>query len=327
MRGRERFAGLGVALAIACAEPPAEAPVRLDPERLPPPVAPEPPPPAIEPVEEPPPDPLAGLGDEVVAGLGRPTRLDERVGARVRNAIRRRLHVRPQLITSRHYVRPDESTVTVSAFVAGYFERCVRGGTPHEECLVSQGEGALAMEQPDCVFGGIARVEIAPPEGEDEGPVRGAIVQTIGIGEICAFEVESLALRDEDRDGEPEVILAYAWRDLRQRTRDRAVMDEGSVRLILGADDLREQVKLTMRFEHHPSGDAAEDRNVVAQLRFVPRGRHRDLALDVIDWLSDACPEADPPRGRGEVCDLRERTVVYRYEPEADRWIPPDDAP
>ena len=313
-----------VMLGLSCAEPPEDVPVTPEPVDEPPEVAvaPEPPP-----VEEPPPDPLAGLTEEVVAGLGRPTRLDDRVGARVRNAIRHRIGTRPTLVTSRHYVRPDRSTVTISTFTGGYFERCVVAGTPREECLLSQGPGTLAMEQSDCVFGGIARVEIAPPRGDNEGAVRGSVVEPIGLGEICGFEVESLALRDEDRDGEPEVVLAYAWHDLRQGEPERAVMDEGSVRLILSAADLREQARLTVRFQHHPSGEAADDRNLVSQLRFVPRAGRRDIALDVIDWLSDACPEADPPRGQGEVCDLRERTVTYRYDADADRWIAPDDAP
>ncbi|MCB9597810.1 MAG: hypothetical protein H6719_34150 [Sandaracinaceae bacterium] len=321
-----------VILALACAEPPSD----VDPEPpvdevVAPPAVDEPPPDEPEPDEPEPPDPLAGLTDDVTSGLGSPRRLDDRTGARVRNAIRARIGTRPTLITSRHYVRDDGSTVSVSTFVGSYIERCVTAGTPREECLIGQGLGALATEQSECNFGGVARVDIGPPRrerdgDEREGDVRATLVEPIGLGEICAFEVESLALRDEDRDGEPEIILGYAWSDLRRTETDPAVVDEGSVRLILDGQ-LHEQARLTVRFYHHPTEGDGGDRNLVSQLRFVPRAGRRDIALDVIDWLSNECPESDPPRGRGEVCDLQQRTALYRYAPDEDRWIAPEDAP
>jgi len=272
-------------------------------------------------------DPVAAaLAAAQLSSFGERRRLDDRTGARVRSAVRRRIGARPELITSRHYVRDDGGTVTIATFVAPYLERCVSQGTPREECLLSQGDGALATELGACVFGGIARIDVGPPRGEQEGALRVIGVVPLRQGEICAFEVESLQVRDEDRDDEPEIILGYAWSDLRHRGDERVVVDEGSERLVLRAD-LEEQVALTMRFTHHPSGEAEGDRNLVTQLRTVPRGGHPDLALDVIDWLADPCPEADPPRGRGEVCEMRERTVVYRYDRMADRWQPPEDPP
>lgn len=316
-------------VATAACDPPSEGEADRSGDEAPVPAAQ-----AARPEDPPARDP-AGFADDPVAaalaaaqlsGFGERRRLDDRTGARVRSAIRRRIGARPELITSRHYLREDGGTVTLATFVAPYLERCVAQGTPREECLLSQGDGALATELGTCVFGGIARVDIGPPRGEQEGALRVVGVRPLRQGRICSFEVETLQIRDEDRDDEPEIILGYAWADLRHRGDERVVVDEGSERLVLRAD-LEEQVALTMRFVHHPGGPAAGDRNLATQLRTVPRGGHPDLALDVVDWLADECPDADPPRGQGEVCQLRERTVVYRYDRDRDLWVAPDDAP
>ncbi|MBX3275475.1 MAG: hypothetical protein KF729_34770 [Sandaracinaceae bacterium] len=328
-RARPPTAALCLVALTACGEPPPE--VLPEPSRAPPAAAAEVTPPTElaepdEPVAVSELDALADLADEITADLGAPVRFDERTAARVRNAIRERIRTRPTLVTTRHYRRDDGSTTTLAAYTGEHLERCITTGTPPEECLLSAGPGALAVNRRGCVFGGLARIDIAPPRGEREGLLGEVTILPIGVGEICSFEVESLAVRDEDRDGAPEIVLAYAWRDLRHGEGERIVAGEGSVRLVLAAD-LREQVKLTMRAQHHPHAEPDGERNRVAQLRFLRRGAHRDLALDVIDWLAHPCPEPAPPWPRPDECAVRERTLVYRYDPANDRWLAPEDDP
>jgi len=254
--------------------------------------------------------------------FGHPTRFDDRTDARVRSAIRRRIGARPTLVTTRHYAREQGGTTSVSAFTASYVERCVTAGTQRDECTFPPGDGGLATDIDACVFGGIARVDIGPEDDGREGAMRIVGVRTIGDGETCGFDVESLQVSDEDRDDQPEVVLSYGWYELRYRDGERVRSDEGSVRRTM-RDDLTDQAVLAMRFYHHPDGVDADDRNMVSQLRHVRRSGHPDLVMHIIDWLSDQCSEADPPRGRGDVCQLRERTEVHRYDANADLWLPP----
>ncbi|MFK7986028.1 MAG: hypothetical protein AB8I08_08350 [Sandaracinaceae bacterium] len=251
--------------------------------------------------------------------VGRPIHLDERTGARVRSAIRRRVGARPTLLTSRHYRTEDRGSVTFAAFTAPYLERCVASGTPREECLLGGGDGALTRNQQDCVFGGIARIDLGPDEGERPGPMRIVGVHALEDGQACAFEVDSLRLVDEDRDGEPEVRLRYTWSDLRHAGAEHVVTRIETVRETRRSD-LGVQVQLTLR-AFHPGSDDPEERNLVSQLRHVGDGDHPDLAHDVIDWLAAACPEEDPPRGHEE-CELRERTLRYTYDAPNDAWVP-----
>ena len=255
--------------------------------------------------------------------FGRPTRFDDRTGARVRSAIRRRIGARPELVTTRHYRRDDSSTTSIATFTASHVERCVTNGGTRESCTTAAGEGSLASDVDSCVFGGIARIDIGPPDGEREGAMRIVGVRAIGDDVICGFEVESLQLVDEDRDDEPEVVLSYGWYDLRHRGGERLRGEEGSTRLTLQAD-LTEQVSLTVRAYHHMHSAGPDARNVLTQLRHVRRGSHPDLVLHNIDWLSAQCAETSPPRGRGDVCDLREYTRIYRYDRSADIWVPPE---
>ncbi len=317
---------LAALLAVACASPPVDG---TEPEgsdetedRSAPP---DPGAPGDEP--DPPSEPAPIVEVVEVVDFGEPARFDDRTDARVRSAIRRRIGARPTLVTTRHYRREDGGTTSVSTFTASYVERCVTAGTQREECTFPHGAGSLATDIDSCVFGGIARVDIGPEVDGREGAMRIVGVRTIGDGETCGFEVESLRVRDEDRDDEPEVVLGYGWYELRYRDDgERVRADEGSVRRTMRAD-LTDQAVLSMRFYHPPDGVDADDRNMVSQLRHVRRGGHPDLVLHIIDWLSDRCSEADPPRGRGDVCELRERTEVHRYDPAADRWVPPEPEP
>jgi hypothetical protein len=227
-------------------------------------------------------------------------------------------------VTSLHYAREGGGSVTVATFTASYVERCVASGTPREECTLGQGDQTLAMDRGPCVFGGIARVDIGPALGEREGEMSIVRVQPIGDREICSFEVEGLALADDDADGVDEVVLTYAWADLRWREGGLERSYEGSRRVTYRAD-LAPQIALDVRAYHYADNFDSGDRNMVSQLRKVGRDGHPDLALDVIDWLSDACPERAPPRGQAG-CDIEERTVVYPYDASTDAWLPPDEA-
>jgi len=250
--------------------------------------------------------------------LGERVLLDERSRSRVRSAIRRRVGARPTLVTTLHHRHEDRATTTIATFTASYVERCVTRGTPREECTLSEGEGSLARDRGPCVFGGIARVDIGPPRrdrsGEErEGPVDLVGLDLLGDGEACAFEVEGLSTGDEDDDGAPEIVLSYAWSDLRYAPNDLVREREGSRRVIYRAD-LTPQITLETRAHQHRFED---ERNLVTQLR---RTEDRGLALDEIDWLG-ACPDLSPPWGQTD-CDVQQRTVEHAYDAGRDRWLP-----
>ena len=242
------------------------------------------------------------LGDRVL--------LDDRSRSRSRSAIRRRVGARPTLVTALHHRREDRSTTTLVTFTASYVERCVTRGTPRDECTLAQGEGSLARDRGPCVFGGIARVDIGPPRGEREGAVDLVGLQLLGDWEICVFEVEGLSTSDEDGDGQPEIVLSYAWADLRYQPNDLTREREGSAREVYRADMTR-QVRLETRAYQHRFED---ERNLVTQLRRTDEG----LALDVIDWLG-ACPDRSPPWGQVD-CDVQQRTIAYAYDAQRDLW-------
>lgn len=327
--------GLVGALLIGCGQP-AEDP-RVEPLAEPAREPAEAPP---EPTEEPTPEPTEAAPSEPASpetaaaptiepaspatAFGRRVPLDDRTESRVRSAIRRRVGARPTLVTSLHYRRDDGGSVTVSTFTASYVERCVAAGAPREECTMQNGYQSLATDRGPCVFGGIARVDIGPAHGQRDGAMSIVAVRPIGDQQICVFEVEGLALADDDADGADEVVLSYAWADLRYRESGLERSYEGSRRVTYRAD-LEPQVELDVRAYHTPDDFDSGDRNMVSQLRKVVRQGHPDLALDVIDWLSDPCPDRAPPRGQ-EGCDIEERTVVYPYDAATDAWSsPPDD--
>ena len=280
-----------------------------------------------QPSEPPTSEPAPALEVERAAtpatAFGRRAPLDDRTRSRIRSAIRRRVRARPTLVTSLHYEREDGGSVTVSTFTASYVERCVAAGTPRAECTFAQGYQSLAVDRGPCVFGGIARIDIGPPVGGRDGAMSIVAVRPIGDHEICSFEVEGLSLADDDADGVDEIVLGYAWADLRYREGGLERGYEGSRRVTYRAD-LEPQIELDVRAYHTPDNVDSGDRNLVSQLRKIVRDGHPDLALDVIDWLSDVCPDRAPPRGQTG-CDIQERTVVYPYDPATDAWSPPHE--